>query len=305
MRADNDDEEEEDRLLSIHNHLADGDSEDDAPTAANTTWLPLESSPDVFNLYGRQTAALPSGWEFVDVLGFDEELLSPELVPRPVVGCIFLFPTSESIYGYRAKQKKVLMASLGGNVDDYDAMTSEIFHIEQVKGFGNACGTIAATHLLLNTGLALPDFPDPFGASGLASPLHAYRQRAACMSLSDRSQRGRLLVETREVHALSDDTAQNVLYCQTRCPETGHTRLGHHYCSFVPVKNGKTGRIHIIELDGTKVSPVDHGPIGVGEDFLLGVVGAIKKDWVSHEPNRIDFSLIALVPKLVGDLSHI
>lgn len=296
MQASNDDdEEEEDRLLSIHNHLADDHSEDGAPPANNTTWLPLESSPDVFNLYGRQTAALPLGWEFVDVLGFDEDLLSPELVPRPVVGCIFLFPTSERIYGDRASQKKELMASAG---NDDDAVMSGIFHIEQVKGFGNACGTIAATHLLLNTGLASPDFLDPFDDSGTASPLHAYRRRADSMSLSDRSQRGRLLVETREVHALSDDTAQNLLYCQTRCPETGHTRLGHHYCSFVPVKNGKTGRIHVIELDGTKISPVDHGPIGVGGDFLLGVVRAIKRDWVFHEPNRIDFSLMALVPKL-------
>ena len=246
MRADNDDGkegEDDDRLLSIHNHLADGHTDDE-------TWLPLESSPDVFNLYGRQTAALPPGWEFVDVLGFDEELLSPELVPRPVVGCIFLFPTSERIYGYRARQRKVLVASAG---NDDDAIMSGIFHIEQVKGFGNACGTIAATHLLLNMGLALPDFPDPFD-SGSASPLHAYRRRADSMSLSDRSQRGRLLVETREVHALSDNTAQNLLYCQTRCPETGRTRLGHHYCSFVPVKSGKTGRIHIIELDGTKVN---------------------------------------------------
>ena len=52
----------------------------------------------------------------------------------------------------------------------------------------------------------------------------------------------------------------------------------------------------IIEM--IQVSPVDHGPIGVGSEFLLGVVRAIKRDWISYEPDRIDFSLMALVPKV-------
>lgn len=313
-------EEEMDRLRSIHRHIlsSEKDSPSESASAASTTWLPLESNPDIFNLYARQSAHLQE-WEFVDVLGFEEELLSSELVPRPVVGVILLFPCTDKIYDYRGQQKTRLVQTMQQEAND-DGQSSDVstrdklFHIEQVKGFGNACGTIAATHALLNTGLATPEIPDPFAAGkggkpmNKDSPLHAYKSRAnSILNLDNRTERGKLLVQTPEVHAVSDDTALNIRYCQTQCPATGDTYLGHHYCSFVPVKNDVAeggNNIHVFEMDGTKVCPVDHGPISGDEkngddDFLHKVAKIVRKEWMAIEPTRIDFSMMALVPKKV------
>ncbi|KAL7546529.1 hypothetical protein ACHAWF_009941 [Thalassiosira exigua] len=301
------DAEEEDRLRDIHRHLA-----NDRDASSSSSWLPLESSPDIFNAYARATARLPPGWEFVDVLGLggggvggdDDErgglmLLSSSPAsdcgssPARVAAAILLFPTTDKIYERRRVQKARLLD------DRNEPLPEELFHIEQVKGFGNACGTIAATHVLLNAGLATPDVPDPFGG-GPSGALRSYKEEASRRSAGPdsgvdalRRERGRMLVRTRELHRMSDGAARDDA-AQTACPESGDTYLGHHYCAFVPV--AMRGRVHVVELDGTKVRPVDHGPVPLGGGgFLSAVASVVRKEWMSLEPDRIDFSLMALV----------
>ena len=103
---------------------------------------------------------------------------------------------------------------------------------------------------------------------------------------------------------MSDEAASD-LNAQTTCPDRGDTRLGHHYCAFVAVsvheEDGTSGgtrssmkTVHLVELDGTKVSPVDHGPIAKGMDLLQATAAVVKKQWMALEPDRIDFSLMAL-----------
>ena len=311
-------DEEDDRLKDIHHHL----SKTQSSTTSNTTtsWLPLESNPTVFTSYARSTAHLPQCWEFVDVLGIGGDeindnllILSPSesALQSPIVcaGAILLFPTTEAIYNARSVQKARLRK-------EYQAMSQKnVFHLEQVKSFGNACGTIAATHVLLNAGLALEIVPDPFntnsndGKGTSPSPLSLYKN--ACKSNgadnqaehdSLRRERGERLVQTQAVHSISDVAAQN-RHSQTQCPESGDTYLGHHYCCFVPVTMDD-GRVHVVELDGTKIRPVDHGPIveksnsiSGSNAFLCTVASIVKRQWMDLEPNRIDFSLMALVKK--------
>lgn len=316
------DEEEEDRLKDIHHHLSKTQSSS-STSNITTSWLPLESNPTVFTSYARSTAHLPQCWEFVDVLGIGGDnnndnllLLSPSesVLQSPIVcaGAILLFPTTEAIYNARSVQKARLrkedQAYRHNNV-----MSQNVFHLEQVKSFGNACGTIAATHVLLNTGLALESVPDPFNNNSNdskgESPLSLYKN--ACKSNgadnqaehdSLRRERGERLVQTQAVHSISDCAAQN-RHSQTQCPESGDTYLGHHYCCFVPVTMGD-GRVHVVELDGTKIRPVDHGPIversnnsSGSNAFLCTVASIVKRQWMDLEPNRIDFSLMALVKK--------
>jgi len=303
--------EEEDRLKDIHHHLSTNKSSSNASSAS---WLPLESNPSIFSSYAENTSHLPQTWEFVDVLGFgggakdDLLLLSPteSNLSDTVAGAIFLFPTTDAIYTERGNQKTRLRKH---NQRHHDVLSRNVFHLEQVKGFGNACGTIAATHVLLNSGLALPDIPDPFNDSSgeKASPLSAYKK--SCINTPDsvdqdhdrlRRQRGEMLVHTQELHNISDSSAQNTA-SQTQCPQSGDTYLGHHYCAFVPVKID--GNIHVVELDGTKIRPIDHGMIDGNNDsddnnaFLRAVANVVKREWMALEPNRIDFSLMALVKK--------
>jgi hypothetical protein len=272
----------------------------------------------VFTSYARSTAHLPQSWEFVDVLGIGGDnnndnllLLSPSesalQSPTVCAGAILLFPTTEAIYNARSVQK----ARLRKEDEAYyhnNVMSQNVFHLEQVKGFGNACGTIAATHLLLNTGLALESVPDPFSKGISPSPLSLYKN--ACKSHgadnqaehdSLRRERGERLVQTQAVHSISDGAAQN-RHSQTQCPDSGDSYLGHHYCCFVPVTMDD-GRV-LVELDGTKIRPVDHGPIversnssSGSNAFLCTVASIVKRQWMDLEPNRIDFSLMALVKK--------
>ena len=306
-------EEEGDRLKDIHHHL----SRNECSTRnASSSWLPLESNPAIFSSYARSTSHLPQNWEFVDVLGFgggandDLLLLSPteSNISNTVAGAIFLFPTSDAIYADRGVQKAWLRKH---DQCHHDVLSRKVFHLEQVKGFGNACGTIAATHVLLNTGLGLPDIPDPFNdCGGIASPLSVYKN--TCINVvsnnddqehdSLRRQRGEMLVQTQELHNISDRSAQSTV-SQTQCPESGDTYLGHHYCAFVPVKID--GKNHVIELDGTKIRPIDHGTVDGNNDnnnnnnnaFLRAVANVVKQKWMALEPTRIDFSLMALVKK--------
>lgn len=291
------------------------DDSSDNESSTSSSWLPLESNPAIFTSYARSTSHLSQSWEFVDVLGFggdakdDLLLLSPteSKISNNVAGAIFLFPTTDAIYADRGLQKSWLRKQ---NQLHHDVLSHNVFHLEQVKGFGNACGTIAATHVLLNSGLALPDIPDPFNERGkITSPLCTYKN--TCIKITSnadqehdtlRRQRGEMLVQTQELHNISDRSAQSTA-SQTPCPESGDTYLGHHYCAFIPVKiNGKN---HLVELDGTKIRPIDHGTIEGEIDnddvnnnaFLRAVANVVKRKWMTLEPNRIDFSLMALVQK--------
>lgn len=224
-----------------------------------------------------------------------------------VAGAIFLFPTTDAIYAERGAQKTRLKNQ---NQRHHNFLSRNVFHLEQVKGFGNACGTIAATHLSINTGLALPDIPDPLNESeSKASPLSSYKNNCRTTPKTTdnqivdhdslRRQRGEMLVQTQEFHNMSDLSALSTSN-QTQCPESGDTYLGHHYCAFVPVRIEE--KIHVVELDGTKLRPIDHGSIeGINNNennaFLRAVANVVKREWMSLEPTRIDFSLMALVKK--------
>ena len=93
-------------------------------------WLPLESDPDLLNTY---CSDINSGLnaQFVDVYGFDDELL--EMVPEPVKALMFLFPVD-----IRSKE--------------HTEFKGKCWFAKQT--INNACGTVAVIHALANTGLA-------------------------------------------------------------------------------------------------------------------------------------------------------
>ena len=294
----NDKDKDEDRLRALHNDpqvLADVRGEDSATTTRTTTtissrttattWLPLESNPEIFTKFARRIAQLPSEWEFVDVLGIDESLL--QLVPRPVAAVIMLFPCTDKIYDYRSHQKKELLLKLQQNQNkeqhqqrrqfcQENPASKKVIHIEQVASFGNACGTIACLHVMSN----LSALSSSSSSSSLSSnnALNEIFQRhnisipdigdngsavsnvqKTMSSMDNARDRGKLLVQSTEFHESSDEAATSTS-AQTECPATGDTHLGHHYVAFVPIPV-ENNKVHIVELDGTKISPIDHGPV--------------------------------------------
>ena len=117
---------------------------------------------------------------------------------------------------------------------------------------------------------------------------HLSLPRLESTSLSTAKERGNVLVAS-DIHGISDQSAADSVG-QTECPENGDSYLGHHYCCFVIIDG------HIVELDGTKVAPVDHGPIprDSDSDLLTETARVVREKFMSVEPDRIDFSLMAL-----------
>ena len=252
-----------DRLKAINDELRGKQQLDAGP------WLPLESNPEVFTSFARKVG-LPEPWRFTDVFGLDAELLA--MVSRPCAAVIMLFPCTERIYAARRIEDRALRAQ-----QRLTEASTLAYHLEQVASFGNACGTIACVHALTNADVG-----------GMEGSLTAFRTETAANTPAER---GRALLTTSHLKQESDDAAEHAA-AQTNCPSRDGPDLDHHYCAFVPITTA-SGEQRVVELDGTKFCPVDHGPVPA-EGFLEGAAAVIKRRFMAVEPGNIEFSLVAL-----------
>ena len=227
------------------------------------------------------------------------------MVPAPCAGVILLFPCTNKIYEIRRLQKERLLR------DPPTAATRAAYHVKQVAEFGNACGTIASVHALINGQYVYNQDPSNISA------LQQFRDGNANASPQDR---GRALLHTSALRSCSDQSASHRA-AQTACPDRHGPDLDHHFVAFSPVPatpgplnildDGADDNIHVVELDGTKVSPVDHGSIasilkefeeqtdGNEEDdrkntFLRAVACIIQNQFMDIEPDSIEFTMMAL-----------
>jgi len=81
-----------------------------------------------------------SSWTFTDVYGLDSEML--EMVPRPVVAVLLLYPITEKNEAARIEEDKVLEE--GGP----QTVSPRVFFVKQT--IGNACGTMGLIHAVCN-----------------------------------------------------------------------------------------------------------------------------------------------------------
>ncbi|KAJ1378436.1 Peptidase C12, ubiquitin carboxyl-terminal hydrolase, partial [Sesbania bispinosa] len=66
-------------------------------------WLPLEANPDVMNQFLWGLGLQQDEAECYDVYGLDEELL--EMVPKPVLAVLFLYPITAKTEEERLQQE--------------------------------------------------------------------------------------------------------------------------------------------------------------------------------------------------------
>eukprot|EP00747_Dinoflagellata_sp_TGD_P182610 gnl/TRDRNA2_/TRDRNA2_36922_c0_seq1.p1 gnl/TRDRNA2_/TRDRNA2_36922_c0~~gnl/TRDRNA2_/TRDRNA2_36922_c0_seq1.p1 ORF type:complete len:252 (+),score=32.23 gnl/TRDRNA2_/TRDRNA2_36922_c0_seq1:44-799(+) len=225
-------------------------------------WLPLESNPDLLNEVGAEWG-MPKNFRFHEVLGLESELL--DLVPRPVVAAVLLFPCSPRIYAFRKAQLPQCRP----------AERAGVFFLQQHSAFGNACGTIAAVHAVTN-GVGA-ELPANTKLGGFAKD-HAGQSPGAV---------GSALLNCDALKSSSDSVAQSGV-AQTACPSRHAAPLDHHFIAFCR----SSGRL--LELDGTKPGVVDHGAT-TPETFLEDTAAACRRCFMDVEPDSVEFSLMALV----------
>ncbi|GAA5986409.1 hypothetical protein JCM10908_003743 [Rhodotorula pacifica] len=223
-------------------------------------WLPLESNPDSFNRWsaslGLDTSP-PNGYRFADIWGLDPDLL--QFVKQPVKAVLMLFPVTQEYEQMRKKQDEQVLENGVEGVED-------VIYFKQT--IANACGTFALLHTLANTDVPLKEGPltELFSQCHDKTPL----------------ERAQLLTTANELERVHEETAQGG---QTAAPALEEdTDL--HFVTFVE-HNG-----FLIELDGRRNSPINHGKIK--KDLLEDTVEVVKR--IMELTQSIQFNLVALSP---------
>jgi len=235
------------------------------------SWLPLESSPDILNPFIRKLG-LPEPWGFADVFGLDEELLV--MVPPGCVALCLLYPSTNISGVRRADQKAAIEAGAQPPAPD------NLFFCMQHDGIGNACGTIACIHAVVN-GVGVSELTD--------GPLKNFVASTAGMSASDR---GKALLTATELQEMSDATAASG---ETEGAGTDDAQ-GQHFIAFVNAGGMLyecDGRNFDKAADGSVAMPYCHGATS-DDTFLSDAAKVIREDVMARDPSSINFNIVAL-----------
>jgi len=220
-------------------------------------WVGIESNPEVMTEFAHK-AGLPSNWEFADCLGLDEELLS--FVPQPCLALILIFPWNRE--GVAARDA----AMAPKNCHEWPP---ELYYMEQ--RVGEACGTIAVIHAILNNAETV----------GLhEGPLFDFLEKTRGL---DKKARGIALAHCK---AIADLHASHAEEGQTKAVES----TSYHFVCFVQ----KSGKLY--ELDGSRPTklPICHGDSSP-ETFLNDAARAIKETFFAGS-ETIAFGITTLGP---------
>ncbi|XP_011315255.1 ubiquitin carboxyl-terminal hydrolase [Fopius arisanus] len=222
--------------------------------------VPLESNPEVMTKFIHQLG-VPDKFSLVDVYGLDSDLL--DMVPKPVLALILLYPDSEKAAAYTAE----LIAKI---TEKGEEISPNVFHMQQCVP--NACGTVALVHAIANNEDQI-DLEDGI--------LKTFLEKAKDLSFTER---GELLVNT--ASGITDAHEQLAQEGQTEAPQE-NAPVYHHFVAYVE-KNGS-----LYELDGRKPFPINYGP--TTRDQLLENATKVCGEYMARDPDDVRFTMIALV----------
>ncbi|KAL3362006.1 hypothetical protein AABB24_014713 [Solanum stoloniferum] len=225
-------------------------------------WLPLEANPDVMNQFLWSRGVPPDEVECYDVYGLDEELL--EMVPKPVLAVLFLYPLTSQSEAERVQQDSET------KVQD---PTSTIYFMKQTVG--NACGTIGLLHAIGNITSEIKLDEGSF--------LDKFFKSTACM---DPMERASFLESDREIEVAHSVAATAG---DTEVPVNVDT----HFICFTCVDG------QLYELDGRKSRPISHGA-STPSSLLQDAAKVIQK-MMQKNPDSMNFNVIAISKRVKGD----
>lgn len=227
---------------------------DESPSAKR--WLPLEANPDVMNQFLWGLGLPEHEAECYDVYGLDEELL--EMVPRPVLAVLFLYPITP-----QSEEERILQDSVKKEHND------RVYFMKQTVG--NACGTIGLLHAVGNVTSEIKFLEGSF--------LDRFYKSTAAM---DPLERAAFLEKDREMEVAHSVAA-------TAGETEASDNVDTHFICFACVDG------QLYELDGRKSAPISHGPSSPSsllQDAAKAIQGMIQKN-----PDSMNFNVIAISKK--------
>lgn len=114
-------------------------------------WFPLESNPQVVNSFCARMGLDTSSLSFQDVLATEDWALA--MIPRPILGVVFLFPIKPNTEVHREEERQAIEAN--GQV-----VSSDVYYMKQYVG--NACGTVGILHAIGNARSQLAIVPGSY-----------------------------------------------------------------------------------------------------------------------------------------------
>ncbi|KAB2632404.1 ubiquitin carboxyl-terminal hydrolase isozyme L3-like [Pyrus ussuriensis x Pyrus communis] len=230
---------------------------DEAPSAKR--WLPLEANPDVMNQFLWGLGLQEDEAECFDVYGLDGELL--EMVPKPVLAVLFLYPLTA-----KTEEERMMQAN------EKQEPKGSVYFMKQTVG--NACGTIGLLHAVGNITSEIKLVEDSF--------LDRFFQKTASM---DPLQRAAFLESDTEMEVAHSVAAHGG---DTEASDNVDT----HFICFACVDG------ELYELDGRKSGPISHGPSS--PDSLLQDAAKVIQGMIQKNPDSLNFNVIAISKKSGG-----
>jgi len=230
---------------------------DETPSAKR--WLPLEANPEVMNQFLWGLGLPEDEAECYDVFGLDLELL--EMVPKPVLAVVFLYPLTA-----QSEEESIQQAN------EKKEASSGVYFMKQTVG--NACGTIGLLHAIGNRTSKIKLVEGSF--------LDRFFKTTAAMDPSERAT------------YLEKDTEMEVAHsvAATAGETEASDNVDTHFICFSCVDG------ELYELDGRKTGPISHGPSSpsnILQDAAKVIQGIIEKN-----PNSLNFNVIAISKKSEG-----
>ncbi|KAF1801186.1 hypothetical protein V8B55DRAFT_1528797 [Mucor lusitanicus] len=230
-------------------------AEENTESKSIQRWVPLEANPEVWNEIIHKAGVDPK-YNYVDVLGFDPELLA--MLPSQVEAVVFLFPITEAYEKFKDEEEAHLIKL-------EQSISPDVVFFKQT--IANACGMIALLHSVASN-------DDEIVGPGLFNDII---EQAKNMSVDERVELLEHSKELAQLHASAATEGQTAAPCSD-------DSIDLHFICFIEVDQ------HLYELDGRKLFPINHGKC----TNLVESATKVMKQYMARDPNETNFSAIAL-----------
>eukprot|EP00978_Attheya_sp_CCMP212_P005375 scaffold12028_cov50-Attheya_sp.AAC.1 len=228
-------------------------------------WFPLESNPELLNVYMKQMGWDTSKYQFMDV--FSTESWALDMIPQPVGAVMLLYPIK------RENDSQIRHVS-----DASTNLNKDVWHMKQT--IGNACGTVGILHALANVSPQMKEMALINQSSALGK---FYRDATTVQTPMEKAN---VLEENEEIAALHKATAIDPSNASSSAAED---EVDTHYVTFVHVNGG------LYALDGRKSNAIRHCDT-TESNLLQDACRVIQEEFMAKDPNELRFTILALAP---------